>query len=101
VQWKTEPGGQERSDPGFASATAVADLTRALIAKDHERLTFAGVLTPADDRAAERRSGFNDVVEESFPDQTLRIVNPPGEPVAMRTGRTLLQRVVQDQTSPT
>lgn len=81
---------------GFSNRQAVVDLVRKLVAKGHERLAFAGVLTPGDDRAASRRMGFTDVVGELFPDQPLRIVNLADDPVAMRTGRKLLQRVVHD-----
>ncbi|KWX25591.1 LacI family transcriptional regulator [Mycolicibacterium wolinskyi] len=81
---------------GFSNRRAIADLVRALVAKGHEKLAFAGVLTPGDERAAERRAGFTEVVEELFPGQPLRIVNMAEEPVAMRTGRKLLERVVGD-----
>jgi LacI family transcriptional regulator, gluconate utilization system Gnt-I transcriptional repressor len=81
---------------GFSNRQAIADLVGRLTAKGHERLAFAGVLTPGDDRAAERRAGFVDVVEDRFPDQPVRIINLAEAPVAMRTGRALLEKVLAD-----
>lgn len=81
---------------GFSNRRAIADLARVLVSKGHQRLAFAGVMAEGDFRAAERRDGFTDVMTELLPDEPLRIVNLPDEPVAMRTGRPLFERILRD-----
>lgn len=78
---------------GFSNRNAVADLVRRLVAKGHRRLVFAGVVSPGDDRAAERLAGFTETVTELLPDEPLRVLDLPGRPVAMQTGVEMLEQI--------
>jgi LacI family gluconate utilization system Gnt-I transcriptional repressor len=80
---------------GFSNRNALADMVRHLVKQGHRRMAFAGVITGGDERAQRRLEGFQDAVAELLPDEPIRVVDLPGEPIAMDTGVRLLKLALE------
>lgn len=79
---------------GFSNAAAIAEMARHLARSGRTNIVFAGVLRKGDSRAAERRDGFSEAMQELFPGKTPRIVISRELPLTMASGADVLRRAL-------
>ncbi|KQV41566.1 LacI family transcriptional regulator [Rhizobium sp. Root73] len=79
---------------GFSNAAAIAEMARHLARSGRTNIVFAGVLRKGDSRAAERRDGFSEAMQELFPGKTPRIVISRELPLTMASGADVLRKAL-------
>ncbi|MGB3483757.1 MAG: LacI family DNA-binding transcriptional regulator [Mycobacterium sp.] len=80
---------------GFSNRDAAIDMVRHLVDKGHRAIAFGGVASPGDPRAANRLDGFTAGIRALLPEEPLRVVTLPGEPIAMDTGARILTAALE------